>query len=442
MSGSFENYDVGAKKRKGKAESHTIDVPENGYMEEVEKAFWERQSIYKLHSYVKDRYENTYNPLLVSIGPYHHGKEHLLPMEEHKRRAFSHFIKRSRLPVEDYKSALMEDVQTLKEAYEQLDGKYWVDTDKFIELMLVDGCFILEFMEILSGAPKDYAPNDPIFSYYGCIIHYSCVMRDLLLLENQLPYLVLEKLVLVSEQRHLEPGEQRVPATLSQMMMFSPNMEPGRHMLDMYMMGLFQGSRSIQNEDQILHLSASQLYQVGIEFKKVDSFNDICFDQSKGTLNLPHININDYSTSTFMNLKAFELRGTTSRDFNSYIRLMESLIKMPKDVKLLEMKGIIVHSLNSDECVVKLLKNLERDTVVDKNCKSYMARQEMTVYYEGIMKQWKNGLKRHVVEWISNLKQTYFSNPWSIISVVAAFCLLVLTVLQTIYTIRSFYKQK
>ncbi|KAF5182252.1 hypothetical protein FRX31_028161 [Thalictrum thalictroides] len=445
MSDSVENYDQNdlginttSMESYDDPNACILDVLDSGQEEE---AIWKNRSIYKLHSFIKDRNdENKFEPLLVSIGPYHHGKKQLMPMEVHKHRALRHFIERSREPAQEYKNALMVEVKKLQESYDQLDVEYLNNPDKFIEMMMVDGCFILEFMDILSGAPKDYAPSDPVFSYYGCIIHSNCVTRDMLLLENQLPYLVLEKLVSVSQGRDQAP-QDRVRAILSQMMMFSPDMDPGRHMLDMYMTGLFKGPATPKEEaDPIVHLSASQLDHAGIKFNKISSFCEIKFDRNRSTLNLPALNINEYSVSTFMNLKAFELRGTTNRDFNSYIRLMDSLVKSVEDVKLLDSQRIISNFLESNEAVVKLLKDLARDTVVDKHSNSYIARKEMTEHYDENKKHWRFGLKLHAKGWISNLKQTYFSNPWSIISVVAAACLLVLTVLQTMYTVKSFYQ--
>ncbi|KAF5197924.1 hypothetical protein FRX31_012489, partial [Thalictrum thalictroides] len=259
-----------AKKKKQRKDELYVDVV---MCSDEEEAIWKRQSIYKLHSFIKDRNDqNKFEPLLVSIGPYHHGKKQLMPMEVHKRRALRHFTERSRVPAQEYKTALMVEVKKLQESYDQLDEEYLNNQNKFIEMMMVDGCFILEFMDLLAGAPKDYAPNDPVFSYYGCIIHYTCVMRDMLLLENQLPYLVLEKLVFVSQLGDPVP-QNSVHAVLSQMMMFGADMDPGRHMLDMYMTGLFKGPAAPEKEaDPIIHLSASKLHQAGIQFKKIHSF--------------------------------------------------------------------------------------------------------------------------------------------------------------------------
>ncbi|KAF5188926.1 putative transmembrane protein, partial [Thalictrum thalictroides] len=438
MSDSFENeqeFGIMSTSLESRDDPNAfiVDVMD---LNEEEEAIWLQQSIYKLHSFIKDRNENLYEPLLVSIGPYHHGKKQLMPMEVHKHRALRHFIERSRVQIQEYKNSLMVEVKNLQKSYDQLDEEYLRNPDKFIGLMLVDGCFILEFMDILAGAPKDYAPNDPVFSYYGCIVNYNCVMRDMFLLENQLPYLVLEKLVSVSQGRDQAP-QDRVRAVLSQMMMFSPDTDPGCHMLDMYMTGLFRGPATPEHEaDRIGHLSASQLHMAGIQFRKITNFGGISFDRNRSTLNLPALNINEYSLSTFMNLKAYELRGTTNRVFNSYIRLMDSLVKSVEDVKLLDSHRIIMNFLESNEAVVKLLRDLAKDTVVDKNSNSYIARKEMTKHYHDIMKPWTKGRKRQVIYWISNrlkpyviwwisdFQETYFTHPWSMLSAVAAACLL------------------
>jgi hypothetical protein len=61
-------------------------------------------------------------------------------------------------------------------------------------MMVVDGCFVIELVwELLNLPTRD--PDDPIFKM-DWILHY--VMRDLLKLENQIPYFVLEKLFEIS----------------------------------------------------------------------------------------------------------------------------------------------------------------------------------------------------------------------------------------------------
>ncbi|KAL0421522.1 UNVERIFIED_CONTAM: hypothetical protein Slati_3175100 [Sesamum latifolium] len=70
---------------------------------EVEK--WKKQSIFKLPAHVTDLDKKAYEPRVVSLGPYHHDKLHLKPMEMHKQRAFLHFMRRSEVPLEHYAKA-------------------------------------------------------------------------------------------------------------------------------------------------------------------------------------------------------------------------------------------------------------------------------------------------------------------------------------------------
>lgn len=47
--------------------------------------------------------------------------------------------------------------------------------------------------------------------------------------------------------------------------------------------------------------------------------------------------------------------------------------------------------------------------------------------------------KRKWLRWLETLKREYLCNPWKITSLVAAFILLALTLLQTAYTIQQHY---
>ena len=68
-------------------------------------------------------------------------------------------------------------------------------------MMIVDGCFLLEVMKATEEDRRnnvsDYAPNNPIFSHHGVLYMVPYIRRDMLMLENQLPLLLLEKLVAV-----------------------------------------------------------------------------------------------------------------------------------------------------------------------------------------------------------------------------------------------------
>lgn len=162
-----------------------------------ELELWRKQSIYRVPACIKDLNSKAYKPQVVSFGPFHHGEAQVMPMEEHKHRALLHFLKRATKPLDDFVTAMEEVVQQLQDAYQNLDEDWRRDREKFLQLMIVDGCFMLEIMRLSTGRSNDYAFNDPIFSSHGVLYTVPYIRRDMLMIENQLPFLVLEKLVAV-----------------------------------------------------------------------------------------------------------------------------------------------------------------------------------------------------------------------------------------------------
>ncbi|GJN04815.1 hypothetical protein PR202_ga22390 [Eleusine coracana subsp. coracana] len=166
------------------------------WMEEVEKTLheadasvevsqWQRHCIYRVPASIKDRNSQAYRPRVVSLGPFHHGDEQLLPMEEHKRRALRHLLRRAKKPLADFAAAVEEVMEQLQSAYVDLDEK-WLGVDgreKFLEMMIMDGCFQLEVMratifELSRGEVNDYAPNDSIFSRHGVLYRVPYIRGD------------------------------------------------------------------------------------------------------------------------------------------------------------------------------------------------------------------------------------------------------------------------
>lgn len=160
----------------------------------AEAHLWNKQSIYKVPSNVYFLNKNAYEPMVVSFGPYHHDQENLKLMEEHKQRALFHFAKRSNTTLDDLYMALERDVGYLMGAYDHLAGE-WLNQTKFLQLMMLDGCFMLEVLLTADDVFNDYAHNDPIFSSHGKLYNMPFIRRDMLVIENQIPVLVLQSLI-------------------------------------------------------------------------------------------------------------------------------------------------------------------------------------------------------------------------------------------------------
>ncbi|XP_020547622.1 uncharacterized protein LOC105156790 [Sesamum indicum] len=78
-----------------------------------------------------------------------------------------------------------------------LDPVWQDNTNAFLKMMVLDRCFILE---ILRMDTSGYAPNDPLFNKHGHLSMLPFLRQEMLLLENQVPLLVLLKLLAVENK--------------------------------------------------------------------------------------------------------------------------------------------------------------------------------------------------------------------------------------------------
>ncbi|KAL8533703.1 hypothetical protein ACS0TY_009919 [Phlomoides rotata] len=315
---------------------------------------WTKTSIYKIPVHAVNMNKEAYLPWAAAIGPYHyhHKDEQLQQMEGHKKRALAHILCRSEKPLKSYVDPLVEVVHDLMDAYGHLDEDWKQDAKRFLHLMIIDGCFILEIMRAYDQTKSDYDRNDLIFSHHGKHNVIPCIRRDMLLLENQVPLLVLERLHAV-ESGSTERSEKDVIDLILKFYGQTRSASLGRcqHILDVFRKSMIRdvpkGRPTIMKrlyvDKESLH-SATEMKEAGIKFQKSshESLKDISFE--KCTLRL----LDDTSESTFLNMVAFErLHVGTSNEISFYIYLMNRFVSDAIDVRLLESHGIIYNVMGS-----------------------------------------------------------------------------------------------
>ncbi|KAF8018126.1 hypothetical protein BT93_H3121 [Corymbia citriodora subsp. variegata] len=341
--------------------------------------YWEKRSIYKVRSCIADLNSKAYLPQVVSFGPYHHGKDHLFPMEEHKHRTLHRFLKRSKKCLEPFLDSLREVAQVLEESYDALDPMWKVGSSEgaasqFLKLMITDGCFLLEILRTTTEEKLDYAVNDPIFSSHGKLHIMPYIKRDMLMLENQLPMLVLDRLVAVESDG--KKGNEFINNLIIKFYSSSTlSKDIGKclHVLDVYRKSLLLPEKKSEEKKtkekaklpKEMIWSATKLHEHGIEFRKSDtsSLKDISF--ASGVLRLPMITVDDTIKSVYLNLIAFEhLHVKAGNEVTSYIFLMEKIIDKEGDVALLEAQGIIQNAIGSDKAVAELFNLLCKEVTL------------------------------------------------------------------------------
>ncbi|XAR60992.1 hypothetical protein NMG60_11034559 [Bertholletia excelsa] len=427
-------------------------------------AQWRNWSIYKIPSASLNSKKKAYTPQMVSFGPYHHGKKRLSAMEEHKQRALLRFLKRTRTSLQSICHSLVDEVQKLKDSYDSLDDSWCKDTESFLQLMVVDGCFMLEILRVACANEQvyDYLSDDPVFSNHGKLYVLPFIRPDMLLLENQLPMLVLIKLFGTTDKFD---SEEKLVTSLNELILkfcnqnFDPtthrNFGKCLHVLDLHrksLLGKTHSNNAAQPrsnrscfkhvrrcswnliscllrccrpyKDMVLR-SATELHEAGIRFKKSESLflDDISF--KGGILKLPIFVVDDMTESTFLNLVAFErCHVGAGHEVTSFICFMDNIVEGGRDISHLCSVGVLQNVTGSDKTAATLFNTMTKDLTMQAQGQLCAVEAKVARYCK---KPWN--------KWRANFVHTYLRSPWAIISVVAGILLFGLTIVQTVYTI-------
>ncbi|PAN42940.1 hypothetical protein PAHAL_8G200200 [Panicum hallii] len=415
----------------------------------VEMARWKQHSIYRVPEFIKKMTNrDAYQPQFVSLGPLHHGEPHLMPMEEHKRRAVLHMFRRARKPLTKFVEAIEEVADELEAAYDGLDDRWrGASRGSFVEMMVTDGCFLLELMRIdLSRVAKDdgggevdtgYAANDPVFSTSSFLNLWPIMSNDMIAMENQIPLIVLQRIVFAASGSDTPPSARWINNTV-RLLLCGPSFEEGMdnlglHFLDILHKG-YCGTRPYwrRSEYEARTPCAVELSEAGIQFQKSNTKSIHDVDFVNGVLSMPLLRLHDQTEMELLNLMAFEwLHPNTTNDVRCYIAFVDNIIESERDVALLRSQGLIENRMCSDKKVVELFN------VTTK-------LSEANIYNRLGHVQWKMNAhcKKRRNKWRAIFMNNYLSNPWVFISLVAAFILLIATIMQTIYTVVPFYTNK
>ncbi|XP_052188575.1 UPF0481 protein At3g47200-like [Diospyros lotus] len=425
-------------------------------------------SIYKVPAEFCRVEPDAYNPRIISIGPYHHGAQRLQDMEAVKWQFFNRLFD-PRQP----NAASLTQVYEAVEEYEEQARSYYSETigickEKFVEMMILDGCFILQlFRQLKQPDSKD---NLDIIKRW--MIPF--LRRDLIMLENQLPLVVLEKLHNLTkskttadedeslkelalhffrpliEPRNEKPIEQSIlrywldhfsssilhtidsfksPIQSVQLNTVSTSNyreNPPRHLLDLFRSDLLPTVKERKREPHIMR-SAKELKEAFIKIRKRDNCKplDLSFKARRfrrHVLEIPPLHINDYNGTLYRNLVAFEqCHSSCKPDVTRYLFFLDGLVDSEKDVELLHYAGVVQHSLGNKKQVAALICKLCKDVAPDVQ--------------ESYLHQVVGGIHTHCSKFryrlIASLVHNYFSNIWVGASTVFAILLIYLTVVQT-----------
>ncbi|KAG2297377.1 hypothetical protein Bca4012_001124 [Brassica carinata] len=437
--------------------------------------------IFRLPHTLRRVNDTAYAPKIVSIGPYHRSDdkehEHLKMIEEHKKLYLEFFVSKTMkkgVNLSHLVEAVSELEPVIRDSYsENLD----LSKEKLTKVMILDGCFILMLFLVVSKKIKYRKPNDPIFKLRWIL---PTLRSDLLLLENQVPLFLLNKILEISK---LAPSTSlnEMAFTFFNLSLRKPqafwdkhkNIQ-AHHLLDLIRKTFIpirsppttqrqccidisscpwekstlqntcltkicrskesDGAQTTPPPSPFLGLivSAKKLRLRGIKFKRrknVDTPLDISF--KNGLLEIPLLVFDDFISTVLINCIAFEqFNMKCSTEITSYVIFMGCLINIEEDATFLVEKGIIENYFGTGEQVSLFFKNIGKDISISIS-KSYLSK-----VFERVNKYTSQGYHVH---W-AGFKYTHFNTPWAFLSSCAALLLLLLTIIQAFFATYAYFR--
>ncbi|KAF8377985.1 hypothetical protein HHK36_029317 [Tetracentron sinense] len=390
--------------------------------------------IFRVPATLRRHNKSVYEPHTVSIGPFHHGKEELKGMEKIKLWYLQDLLSRAPTPNTSLE-VFIKHIRGLEnfardcyaEPIHDLEG------DKFVEMMVVDGCFIIELLRKNPAKTVPIERNDPASNMPWAIL---ALYNDMLLLENQLPWCVLEclfNLTTVYEEGTPSLADLALNFFKTMTLMTvraKPNsrISETKHLIDLVRTSLLSPVADEKRECPVWEVipSMTDLLQSGVKFKVGNPQDILNVKFNRGVLEIPPIFLQENAESIFRNLIAFEQCDPwCTHDITSFAVLLDNLINTSKDVDFLSQKGIIVNVL-SNEDISLFFNRLYNDCLFE----SFSYRQLSQELNKYCRKPWNRRC--------ATLKREYFNTPWSILSFIAALLILLFTFAQTLFAILSY----
>ncbi|XP_040988737.1 UPF0481 protein At3g47200-like [Juglans microcarpa x Juglans regia] len=325
--------------------------------------------------------------------------------------------------------------------------------DKFIEMMVIDGCFILEFLRrYMDNLSLIQAMDDPVFK---TLWMPRKIVADLLLLENQLPWCVLNCLFNLMNPTMptylpncgLDDLVAR-PFLEYRMFRMRNRISPcgtHKHLLDCFRAQLVEtcpielpALRFPAREEAALVrkpiLSVTELLDFEVGFFPApygDRILDVKFEDGK--MKIPQTFIEENTESLFANLIAFEhCDPRMGTQFTSYAAILGCLIKSPADALHLKQKHIL-HIIGwSNE--LDLASFLNRLIYNNHTCFNGF-------HYSDLWLRLNGHQSRAINRYQATLRRDYFKDPTTFFTLVYGIAFsLFLGFLQTIFAILSYFK--
>ncbi|XP_048334371.2 UPF0481 protein At3g47200-like isoform X1 [Ziziphus jujuba] len=429
--------------------------------------------IYKVPKKLRARHEEAYTPQLVSIGPFHHGESSLKAMEHYKAKCMNDFLGRYGITMKKLMGKFEKDecklVKEIQRSYGdesfEPENKQEYLTD-LIPMILQDACFILELFH------KKYYYNKYNRGDYKLSPWVeAAIKQDLILLENQIPFIVLTQLFecigepldflieitfefFIDYYRFGKPctkegSKKKHLCKYPEKEQLVNKMKHIRHFTDLVRKFICDDTVRFPDSDKdVTHClySAKQLNNAGVMFScpedgkylaSIETWPDEGCQWWKGRgccwiscleLKIPQLKVQDNTECIFRNVMALEQFSYPNEPrVCNYIFLLDQLIDTVEDVDLLVDKKIIENWLGTNKDVADL---------VNKLCDQIVTP---CFFYDKICGKLNEHHEKKLNVARSTLKRVYFKDIWTGSGTVVGLVFLVFSLFSTYSTIKNLF---
>lgn len=309
-----------------------------------------------------------FDPRVLSVGPHNHGKKDLQKVEDLKVQIHAKFLTED-MPADVHK--LIKE--NLFYWYpEDIQKRYLFDLDYFVGMCLKDACFVLYII--------DACANRTSPTLLGRANFELCI-TDLLLLENQLPWPLLDRM------NTIKFGERKGRVNVIKFLYVAmngrlPNSFPEvpKKLFDnaLHLVGLLRRlclmDYSPPGKYPFLAYSAQELDEKGVKIagtqpKENEGFlvGGMVFSSLTATLVIPFLSIHAASRfkKLFMNMIAYESSpGVRSKgEITTFIHVNAALLRDSNSVIIARRK--FISTKYDNETIVNLFKEMSTDSFPD-----------------------------------------------------------------------------
>ncbi|QCE16228.1 UPF0481 protein At3g47200-like [Vigna unguiculata] len=393
-----------------------------GMLERANTPVTKKCSIYKVPLLIRQLNQKAYTPKVVSIGPYHHSSHRLRNMERHKVMYCKSFLERvkTKTSMESWIKYIADKEDQIRKCYSDAIP---FSSNKLVEIICVDSGFILELFWIT----HHYRTSE---TYLSTPWFENAIFSDLLLLENQLPFFVLNDLFSLS----IDDSDTTsfIQLTFEYFQYFnksklSHNHITCHHFTDLLRTFYLCGREKTTRADQWPHIpSVTKLSEAGIRFASFESKCLLNLSFSNRVLQIPKFKMADNTEQWFRNMIALEQFHYPKESYiTEYALVLQYLVNTGKDVDILVKEGVMENLLGDSDVAAEKTKRLCRNIVLSDFSSDYVSL-------------WQNldaSYKSRKLKLKSTLRRDYCKGPWQTAATISAIVLLILSFIQTVCSV-------